>query len=185
MKYIFDFDDVLFNNTRRFKEHMFKVIARAGVPEQEARARYLKVREKEFSLKRFLRELFGSEKIGKTSVKHIYKEIMIPCRNFLNKEIIKLVKKMGKKNCYIVTNGDRDFQLDKIKYSGIGKLFLKSNIYIVPGSKKEVVLKICRKNLDHKIIFIDDKIIFTKDIISEKLPNLTVIHYKGKGPIDF
>ena len=38
MKYIFDFDDVLFNNTAQFKPHIFKTIARAGVPEEVARA---------------------------------------------------------------------------------------------------------------------------------------------------
>jgi hypothetical protein len=177
MKYIFDFDDVLFKNTKKFKKNMFKVIAEAGVPEKEARVYYLKVREKEFSLKSFLIKLLGNKKANKTMIKEIYKQIMIPSKRFLNKEIIKIAEKVGKKNCYIVTNGDRDFQLDKIRYSGITKFFLKSNIYIVARSKKNAVLRICRKNFNDEIVFMDDKIIFIEDIASKKIKNLKVIHY--------
>jgi len=174
MKYIFDFDDVLFNNTEQFKKHMFKTIAEVGIPETEARAYYLEVREKEFSLKNFARTLFARFDIKiKTSL--IYKSIIKECPNFLNHELIREINKLGKENCYLVTNGEEKFQKDKITYSKIGNLF--KQIYIVSGTKKEIIYAICDKNKKDKIIFVEDKIKFIEDIDLKKCPNLKTVLY--------
>ncbi len=177
MQYIFDFDDVLFNNTAQFKKHMFRLIAQVGVPEDVAKAYYLEVREKEFSLKNFIITLFVRYDI-RYSVNDIYEKIIQECSKFVNTELIKEVKKIGKDNCYIITNGEQEFNSDKLKFSGIGHLF--KEIYIVPGSKKEIINKICDENKNEQVVFIDDKPRFFEDLDFAKYPNLKTILYTGQ-----
>ncbi|MBI2630959.1 HAD hydrolase-like protein [Candidatus Nomurabacteria bacterium] len=178
MKYIFDFDDVLFNNTAQFKVHMFSILAEAGVPEKSARAHYLEVREKEFSLRNFIQTLFTKYNL-RYSVDVVYQQIMEQTPNFLNTELVELIKKIGKENCYLVTNGDQEFNNDKVKYSGTSDLFKK--IYIVPGTKKEVIRKICEENKTEEILFLEDKQKFIDDLEIEKHPNLRTILYTGQN----
>ncbi len=92
MKIIFDFDDVLFKNTPEFKERMFSVIEQAGIPRDQAEKRYLEVRDKEFSLKNFLKELFGNE--------DLYEKIMSVCPDLVDKKMADLARQTGKENCY-------------------------------------------------------------------------------------
>src|SRR3989344_7601971 len=186
MKYIFDFDDVLFNNTKQFKEHMFKLIAEAGVPEAEARAYYAKpeVRGKEFSLKKFIKTLFSTYDVDikETPVDDMYQRIMQESRKFLNLDLVELAKRVGLENCYIVTNGEREFNTDKLKYTGIWDLFGgEKRIQIVPGNKREAILKICAepRKEGEKVIFIDDKQTFLNEV--KDVPDLISIPYKNQS----
>lgn len=179
MKFIFDFDDVLFNNTKQFKEHMFKIISDTGVSNEEARAYYLEVREKEFSLKNFIKTLFSRYHIDANKIDSTYVEIMKMSPNFVNTEILELVKRVGKENCYIVTNGEKEFNQDKIDYSGMGNFFRE--IFIVPGTKKEIIMRICKKNSTEEVYFIDDKLKFIEDIDPNQCPNLKTILYKNQN----
>jgi len=182
-KYIFDFDDVLFNNTAQFKEHMFKLIAEAGVPEGEARAYYAKpeIRGKEFSLRKFIKDLFSFYDLhdSETSIDELYLRIMEESRKFLNTELVEMVKRIGVENCYIVTNGETEFQQDKMKYSGIWDLFGEDKIKIVPRSKREAVIKICTEHSTENVVFVDDKIDFFRDL--GEISNLKTILYGENG----
>lgn len=178
MKLIFDFDDVLFNNTKQFKEHMYMCLEKAGVSRTAAKEYYKEVREKEFSLKNFISTLLIHGKIDK-KMESIYEEIMRECPNFINVELIEIVKKLGKNNCYIITNGEYEFNKDKVFGSGIASLF--SNVYIVPGSKREIIYDICNRNKDKKVIFIEDKIKFIEDIDTTEYPNLKTILFDEQG----
>lgn len=178
MKYIFDFDDVLFNNTMQLKGRIFKVISEAGVPEDKAREYYSEVRVKEFSLRNFIKNLFERYNI-KLDEDKIYETIMSECSKFMNVPLVKLVEKLGKDNCYIITNGEKEFNQDKINYSNIGNLFKK--IYIVPGSKKDTVEEICDNNKNEKVIFTDNRTMFFDDLDFEKCPNLKTILYTGQS----
>src|SRR5258706_11472479 len=109
MKYIFDFDDVIFETTPKFKERL------ANTQNQ----------------------------------KHLYQKLMQESPNFINQEILKLIKKIGKENCYMVTYGDKEFQEEKINRSGVKDLF--SEIFIVQDGKKEAVEKICAKHQDESV----------------------------------
>src|SRR3989338_5767386 len=130
MKYIFDFDDVLFNNTAQFKQHMFKVIAGEGVPPEAAREYYFRpeVHGQEFSLKKFISDLFSQFGI-KIPQDAVYETIMVECPKFRNVELIEALKRIPKKDRYIVTNGQREFNTDKLKYSGIHGLFDEDNVF--------------------------------------------------------
>ncbi|MFA5841151.1 MAG: hypothetical protein WC847_02685 [Candidatus Paceibacterota bacterium] len=178
MKYIFDFDDVLFNNTVQLKARIFKAISEAGVPEDKAREYYLEVRVKEFSLRDFIKTLFNRCNV-KLDADETYETIMTECSKFMNVPLIRLVEKFGKDNCYIITNGEHEFNQDKIKYSGIGNLFKK--IYIVPGSKKETIEEICDDNKNEKVFFVDNRTMFFEDLDFKKCPNLKTILYTGQS----
>ena len=115
MKFIFDFDDVIFETTPKFKERL------AGVQNN----------------------------------KELYDKLMSESPNFVNQEILKLIRKAGKENCYMVTYGDKEFQKEKIEKSGVSKLF--SEIFIVQNGKKEAVESICAKHSEEQVLFIDDK----------------------------
>ena len=107
---------------------------------------------------------------------------MADCPSFLNKKLINVVSKMGKFNCYIVTNGDEEFQLDKIKRSGIDSFF--DTIDIVPGSKKKNIEQICRNNPNSLVIFIDDKKKFFDDLDMGKCHNLKTVLFNGNNVED-
>ena len=105
---------------------------------------------------------------------------MHECPNLLNTELIETVKKLGKENCFIVTNGEQEFNHDKILRIGLQDLFYEQNIFIVLGSKKEIIEKICAKHKNEKVIFIDDKAKHFEDLDFTKCPNLKTILYTGQ-----
>ena len=139
MKYIFDFDDVLFNNTKQFKEHIYKCLEKAGISRTVAETYYTEVREKEFSLKNFISTLLKRGKIDK-KMEDIYEEIMSECPNFINNELLDEIERLGKNNCYLVTYGGKEFQQDKLDRSGVSIYF--SQTYVVTFLN-DVSLKDC------------------------------------------
>ncbi|MEK7471317.1 MAG: HAD hydrolase-like protein [Patescibacteria group bacterium] len=171
MKYIFDFDDVLFNNTKQFKDHMYACLEKAGIPRTQAKEYYKGVRISGFWLKEMLSHFSLKE--------DWYEKILERSENFLNKDLVNEIKKLGKENCYIVTHGGEEWQLDKIKKTDITSLF--SKIIVVQGSKKESVEKICAKHKNEKVIFIDDKVKHFENLDFKKYPNLKTILYTGQS----
>ena len=179
IKIIFDFDDVLFDNTKQLKQRMYSCLENNGVPKDVAEKYYKEVREAEFSLKDFISKLLIKHSISKVSQGDIYEEVMCKCKDFVNKDLLEIVNNLGKSNCYIVSNGEKDFQKDKIDRSGIYSLF--SEVNIVPKSKKDNIERICIENSDSQIIFIDDKSKFFDDLDMEKCKNLKTILFDENG----
>lgn|SRR3989338_732094 len=178
MKLIFDFDDTIFKNTGPFKEKIFSTLEKAGVSRDISEPYYREVREFEFSLKNFIAELFKREGIEK-NVEDVYEEIMSACKDCLNNDLVEIVKGASKENCYIVTNGESLYQKDKIERSGIAHLF--SEIHTVPGSKKDVIEKICEQHIKEKIIFIDNSERFFADLDMERCKNLKTVLFDENG----
>src|SRR3989338_2790155 len=106
MKYIFDFDDVLFNNTKQFKKHIYACLEEVGIKKENAEEYYKEVREIEFSLRNFIENLFIRSGKDLSKVEEIYEKIMSECKNFTNIELLKQIEKLGKENCFIITNGE-------------------------------------------------------------------------------
>ena len=174
MKYIFDFDDVLFHTTKRRKEHLFPFLERAGIARSDMEEYYKKALtgySGYLSMKDLLRHFSLKEEF--------YEEIMRGSEKYINIELIELVKKLEKGNCYIITYGDKEFQLDKIKRTSIAPLF--SEIIVVQGSKKEAIEKIATLHKDEKVVFIDDKPHHFQDLDFTKYPNLKTILYDEQG----
>src|SRR5690349_10269718 len=120
MKFIFDFDDVLFYNSLKFKPHMFRELTLCGIPEKLAREYYVQVRHK-FSCKDYVNELFKQVNITGIDPTQVYENIMKECSNFVNLKMKELALMAGKNNCYIVTHGVHEYQLEKIVRSGLGQ----------------------------------------------------------------
>ncbi|KKQ12279.1 MAG: hypothetical protein US26_C0013G0003 [Candidatus Nomurabacteria bacterium GW2011_GWE1_36_71] len=179
IKIIFDFDDVLFDNTKQLKTRMYSCLEKNGISKDVAEKYYKEVREAEFYLKDFISKLLIRHNISKVSQGDIYEEIMCKCKDFVNKDLLGIVNNLGKSNCYIVSNGEKDFQKDKINRSGIYSLF--SEVNIVPKSKKDNIERICSENKDSRIIFIDDKPKFFNDLDMERCKNLKTILFDENG----
>ncbi|MFH1200810.1 MAG: hypothetical protein V1484_00570 [bacterium] len=173
MKFIFDFDDVLFHTNSKFRENIYSKLGRVGILPDPIKEYIERERENKesFSLKTMV--------IHFSIEKNLYKEIMDECKNFVNKELLEIINKIGKENCFIISYGQKEYQQDKIKRAGIASLF--SEIKIVLGSKKEAVERICAKYKDEEVIFIDDKAHHFKDLDFKKYPNLKTILYDEQG----
>lgn len=176
MKYIFDFDDVLFD-TRRFKERVFTCLKKVGISRAATEEHYRVVRgtEEPFSLKKFLADLLPEN----VRVENVYEDIMRVCQSFVNQELVGIIRELGQDDCFIVTHGDEEFQQNKIERSAISMLF--GERHIVTGSKKELVQEICARYKNETVVFLDDKASFFNDIDHEKCPNLKTILYDEKG----
>lgn len=175
MKYIFDFDDVLFHTTKHRKEHMFPLLEKAGISSNSINEYYQKTRLEGFSLKDTISYFLPHKK---SDHEKLYSAIMDEGKNFINKDLFEVVKKLGKENCFLITHGGDEFQKDKMNRAGATSLF--SEIIILVGSKKEAVERICEKYKEEEVIFIDDKPQYFEDLDFKKYPNLKTILYTGQ-----
>lgn len=170
MKFIFDFDGVLFFTIKNLEEHVNKIYRKNGISRKQIDEYYNREKVNGFSQKKLLKHLSLPESL--------YEEMMKDNNAFVNQEILEMVKKLGRKNCYLVTEGDKEFQGDKIKSVEIAHLF--SQIIITLGSKKKVIENICKKHKNETVVFIDDRQKFFEDLNFKKYPNLKTILYTGQ-----
>lgn len=176
MKVVFDFDDVLFD-ARAFKEKMFALLAGKGYAHVESVYSSMRSDAEPFSLDRLLERLVldGShdEREG------LYQEVLGACFGKANQELMKIIERIGKENCIILTQGVEKFQLEKIRRSvGIGHV---GRIVVVPSGKGEAIEEICREFGDEDVIFVDDKEKFFRDINFEHCRNLKTVLYNRNG----
>jgi FMN phosphatase YigB (HAD superfamily) len=165
MKVLFDFDDVLFHNTKQFKEIVFSTLEAHGVVREEAERAYTKSREgnNPFSLRRFLEDLIQGD------VHETYELLMATCKTCVNTAILEEVFPLvEEKNRFIISSGDREFQLEKIERSGVA--VSRSNIILVERSKQHVLEMLCKEYKDEVIIFVDDREHFIEEA---KMCNMT------------
>ncbi len=178
MKIILDFDDVLFNATA-FKRAIFKRLTEYGISGVEDL--YVKEREsgQPFSLRHFLTNIFEQQRGSSIGASIIYRELMETCEAYVNQELALLVRFVGKDNCFIVTNGNQEFQKDKILRTKMNALVSKYTI--VSGSKKEEIESLCKEFSNEEIIFVDDKSKFFADLNMEVCKNLKTVMYNEYG----
>jgi len=176
MKVIFDFDDVIFN-AKGFKTAMFGILKEKGYGDVEKKYIDVRLREAPFSLFDFLREV--DDTLTSSTQEELYQEILRVSEHVINHDIVDVMKRLGKKHCYVVTSGDARFQKDKIIRSvGEG---VAQEVFVVPGSKKEVIQMLCQRHLNEEVIFVDDKLGFFNDLEMEACQNLKTILYNENG----
>lgn len=181
IKYIFDFDDVLFFNTEKFKKHMYKCFEEIGVQYDTAKKYYKIEKEKSWILDNLVASVLKGENIISVSKNELTEKIMRECKNFINNELVDQIKLLDVKNCYVITHGVKEYQIEKINRTGIGPLFTK--IIIVQDTKKEVVEEICEQFKNDEIVFVDDKKERFADIDFKKYLNLRAVLYIGPESI--
>lgn len=167
MKYIFDFDDVLFNTSKNLREQLYRVLENQGIHRETVQEYEKQERSSGFSLKKILAHF----KLDPS----LYDEVMRDPSTYVNHELLELAKTVGRKNCFIVTYGDPEFQMAKIKGAGIADLF--ADIFIVLDGKKKPVEKICDLFPKEPVVFIDDRAEHFEDLDFKKYPNLKTILY--------
>ena len=180
-KYIFDFDDVLFFNTEKFKKHMYECLEEAGVPHETTEKYYQQERDKGFVLSNLVVAILHGENITSVNPDALTEKILGQCERFVNAELVDRIKTLGVENCYVVTHGVREYQLEKINRTGIGALF--SEIFVVQDTKKGPVEMICGRFSDEEVVFVDDKEKRFADLDFKKYPNLKKVLYTGPESI--
>ena len=180
-KYIFDFDDVLFFNTEKFKKHMYKCFEEIGVSYDTVKKYYAIEKEKGWVLHNLVASVLIGENITSTSKEELSEKIMRECKNFVNNELIEQIKKLEIRNCYMVTHGIKEYQLEKVERTGLGPLF--AQIFTVLDIKKGPVEMICEQFKDDEVVFIDDKEKRFADLDFKKYPNLRKVLYVGPESI--
>lgn len=180
-KYIFDFDDVLFFNTEQFKKHMYQCFEVVGVPYDVVKKYYKKELDEGFVLKNLVDSILRNENISSISPAELNEKIMGECKNFINNGLIDRIKDIGADNCYMVTHGVTEYQLEKINRTGIKPLF--AHISIIQDTKKESIEMICEQFKNDEIVFVDDKEKRFIDLDFKKYPNLRTVLYVGQKSI--
>jgi FMN phosphatase YigB (HAD superfamily) len=179
MKLLMDFDDTVFN-ARKFKQHLFYVAERYGMSDIESLYTVARAKDIPFSLKAFISEAVEHSGMDKAiGLDKIYEEVMAVCESCVNEEVLRVVESVGKHNCIMVTQGDKEFQEDKIVRSGVKDYF--SQVIVVPKTKKDVIEEICQRYSSQDIIFADDKAQFFNDIDMEKCKNLKTVLFNEYG----
>lgn len=180
-KYIFDFDDVLFFNTEKFKKHMYRCFEEIGVPHHVAKNYYQIERDKGFVLRNLVISIMRGENINSVNQEELTEKIMKECENFSNVELLNQIKKLPKEDCYMVTHEVSEYQLEKINRTDISSLF--NTIIVVQDTKKWSIEKICEEFKHDEIIFVDDKEKRFTDLDFKKYPNLRTVLYVGQESI--
>ncbi|MFA6523975.1 MAG: hypothetical protein WC264_01020 [Candidatus Paceibacterota bacterium] len=180
-KYIFDFDDVLFFNTEKFKKHMYKCFEEIGVQYDTVKKYYRIEKEKGWVLHNLVASVLKGENLNLISKEELTEKIMGECKNFINKELIDQIKQLETENCYMVTHGVKEYQLEKINRTGLKPLF--TQIFIVQDTKKGPVEMICEQFKDNEVVFIDDKEKRFADLDFVKYTNLRKVLYVGPKSI--
>ncbi len=176
MKILFDFDDVLFS-TKEFKEHLFAWCEHREYHGSREVYQALRATKQPFSLKYFLQQCIPS--VDLATVDSLCDEFALEYPKLVNAEMLHLLKSLGKENCYIVTHGDEDFQLEKITKSGIAPYVRQ--VFVVQGSKDEVVQSLCAKHSNEEVIYVDDRLDFLNDISHSECPNLKTVLFNEHG----
>ncbi len=172
MKFIFDFDDVLFHNTKLLKPYMYARFEEAGVPRNIVEPYYNEIKK---TSKTWLKDLL----VHFSLKENLYEDILEKSKNLANKEVIEIIKKLGKENCYILSHGGEDYQLEKIKRSGVFSLFRE--VIVVFDKKTKKIEEICERHKDEKVLFVDDKEHHFENLDFKKYPNLKTILFDENG----
>ncbi|MFZ2522366.1 MAG: gluconeogenesis factor YvcK family protein [Minisyncoccia bacterium] len=172
-KYIFDFDDVLLYSSSMLKGKIESTFNKKGILFDYSSS---KNKSGHFILNDIIPDISERDQI--------YEEIMVNCSSFINEELVNIISGLGKENCYMVTFGNYEYQLEKIKRAGIENLF--SEIIIVDiEDKKRAIEEICQKHKEQKVVFVDDKEKNLENLDLESYPNLKTILFDANGLENF
>lgn len=179
MKVFIDFDDTIFC-TKNFIKDFFHIFQKNGVSQEIFSSTYysenVKIKGKtKYHLGNQLERLekmgFDSAKINKgldkflsSSAKYIFPDAKFFLKNFTKKEL------------YLLSYSQTDFQKEKIVKSEVTKFFQK---VIITDKKKSQEIKKIIKNKKEKIFFIDDWNTQI-DEVKKALPEMVTIFLKRK-----
>lgn len=176
MKVIFDFDDVIFN-AKIFKGIIFQIFEKYGYENVSGMYDIFRKENKPFSLRDFIKYVDPSLNVA--VCEQMYQQIIGFCEHCVNHDVLDVMKKLGKEDCYVLTSGDWQFQKDKIERS-IG-YDVACEMVVAPESKRDEIVRFCKKYPDEDFLFVDDKQEFLDEVPKDECPNLKTILFDRDG----
>ncbi len=156
MKFIFDFDGVIFD-AEGFKQKIASVLIQRGISKEVFLKDYSKVHGEGYNVRSHLNMLLKSNNV-ETSDKvldEIEECIFCDLERYVKKPVLDFIK-IHAKDVYILSAGDFDFQMKKIKAVGLNEVV--QEIVIVPYSKKEWLIDFVKEHIHEKVYFFDDSV---------------------------
>lgn len=184
MKIFLDFDDVIFNS-KRFSADLRKVFVSSGISEADFWRDYLdypvkgKTGIRKYNAWHHL-ELLRRRGADTADVAKKLDRFMRQVQQYLFPDIRKFFRAAGKKDIFVVSYGDSEFQKSKIMQS-LGQAYA-GRVVISDQTKSRVLRHIIRKQRILKaepLVSIDDRIENIHDI-KKNLPEVTTILAKRR-----
>ena len=184
MKLFFDFDDVLFN-TKKFKKDYLKFFEKHGISKEIFDKHYynpldrgeIKHYDPVQHIRRISQDLGGVNNELEESIE----KFVSNTSKYVFFDVADFLQKFNKKDLFMVSYSETDFQKLKILNSGVAKFF--KLIAITNKTKGEAVRKIIKENeIDmesEEIFFMEDRILQIEDV-KTKYPRIKSILCKRK-----
>jgi len=184
MKIVSDFNGVIFNNLA-LHEHYIKFLEHKGIDSRLTELVYMKHSETgiPFSLRRFLWTLGIRADVRSVLDPHVYDEILLGCKRFLNSDVLEVFSSINKKDIILLTKGDKEYELDKISKS-VGNDFAGEVILLTDG-KKEILRHISDTHKNETIIVVDSDLTLMSDEQLKRNKNIIVIPFSRHAINDF
>lgn len=178
MKIFVDFDDVIFN-TKKFGKDLKKTFTDGGIAEDVFNHDYLDYPIKglngirKYNVWHHL-QLLENNGYRIENIKKAMRKLMKKMPSYVFKDIADFSKIFGKSNLYVLSYGDKKFQMEKILKSKVGTHFHQ---IIVLDKGKSAGIKRIKKTVGEKIFFLDDRVVQIKEV-KKKLPYITTLLVK-------
>ena len=105
-------------------------------------------------------------------MKYFFKDL----RHYIFQDAKPFLGKIGKRNLFLISYGDKEIQMEKIQKAGMGDHF---NQIVITTNKIEAIKKILKeeKKENKKMYFLDDKGQYIEEV-KKALPKITAILVK-------
>lgn len=178
MKIFIDFDDVVFN-TQRYKTDLKKIFFRFGISADLFERLYFAYPPnsnnssvKTYQLEKHLQVLRKKVSFKKSELRKAVERFLADTKKYVFPDTVFFLNHFKKKQLFLISHGDRNFQRKKIQGSGLASYFQAVEI---TGRKKSLGLKkFLRKNQKEepeKIFFLDDRRHYLEEA-KRKFPSL-------------
>ncbi len=185
MKIFIDFDDVLFN-TKKFRNDMIRIFLKHGVSKKDFYGTYKDFPERRkkgiivYDPEKHFKKV--RNKLGKETEKlrSDFWKLVENSKKYVFRDVSRFLKNFKKRDLYIISFGNGDFQRKKILNSGICVNF--KEVFIVSLSKGKIIRNIIKKEKiaeKEKIYFLDDRVEFIKEV-KKYAPYAVAIFVKRK-----
>lgn len=186
MKIFIDFDDVVFN-TQRYKTDLKKIFFRFGISADLFERLYFAYPPnsnnssvKTYQLEKHLQVLRKKVSFKKSELRKAVERFLADTKKYVFPDTVFFLNHFKKKQLFLISHGDRNFQRKKIQGSGLASYFQAVEI---TGRKKSLSLKKflgkSQKEKPEKIFFLDDRLHYLEET-KRRLPEVVSILLKRK-----
>jgi FMN phosphatase YigB (HAD superfamily) len=180
---IIDLDDVLIDTTGRIKLHTFRVVRQAGVPLRRMAACYRMVRGDRVGFTPWLyaTRLAGRDLMLERRLRREFGALFVVPRQYNYPGVETFLWQLGRRYALVlVTAGDRNFQLMKLRQSGLRGYFREVAV-VQSNDAKAAVFARLRRQYDGRMLILDDSPAVVAMARRKNFPVVRVAKRKGSG----